>query len=74
MDNISISANFPVFTSDAVVFTTDGHTDGRTDRHSSNVLEFYADQMSPRNIAAQINISRCYKRMDKTNIPSLRRV
>ena len=32
--------------SDAIVFTTDGQTDGRTDRHSSNVLEFWADQMS----------------------------
>ena len=47
---------------------------GRTDRHSSNILEFCADQMSPRNIGSQIIISRCYKRFDKTNIPSLRRV
>ena len=39
---------------------TDGRTDGRTDRHSSNVLEFCADQMSPRNIGSQIIISRCY--------------
>ena len=53
---------------------TDTRTDGRTDRHSSNVLEFSADQMSPRNIGFQIIISRCYKRIDKTNIPSLRRV
>ena len=53
---------------------TDGRTDGRTDRHSSNVLEFCADQMSPRNIGSQIIISRCYKRIDKTNIPSMRRV
>ena len=60
--------------SDAIVFTKDGHTDGRTDRHSSNVSEFRADQMSPRNIGSQIIISRCYKRIDKTNIPSLRRV
>ena len=53
---------------------TDGRTDGRTNRHSSNVLEFCADQMSPRNIGSQIIIiSRCYKRIDKTNIPSLRR-
>ena len=29
-------------------------TDGRIDRHSSNVLEFCADQMSPRNIGSQI--------------------
>ena len=60
--------------SDVIVFTTDGRTDGWTDRHSSNVLEFCADQMSPRNIGSQIIISRCYKRIDKTNIPSLRRV
>ena len=56
------------------MFTTDGHTDGRTDRHSSNVLEFCGDQMSPSNIGSQIIISRCYKRIDKTNIPALRRV
>ena len=53
---------------------TDGRTDERTDRHSSNVVEFGADQMSPRNIGSQITICRCYKRIDKTNIPSLRRV
>ena len=58
----------------AIVFTTYGRTDGRTDRHSSNVLEFCADQMSPRNIGSQIIISRCYKRIDNTNIHSLRRV
>ena len=52
---------------------TDTRTDGRTDKHSSTVLEFCADQMSPRNIGSQIIISRCYKRIDKTNIPSLRR-
>ena len=55
-----------------------GRTAGRPDRHSSNVLEFCADQMSPRNIWSQIIISiiisMCYKRIDKTNIPSLRRV
>ena len=53
---------------------TDGRTDRRTDRHSSNVVEFCADQKFPRNIGSQIIISRCYKRIDKTNIPSLRRV
>ena len=31
--------------------------DGRRDRHSSNVLEFRADQMSPRNLESQINVS-----------------
>ena len=64
--------------SDVIVFTTDGHTDGRTDgrtdRNSSNVLEFCADQMSSGNIGSQIIISMCYKRIDKTNIPSMRRV
>ena len=39
-------------------------------------IEFRADQMPPRNKASQINISRCYTRIDKTNIqvPSMRRV
>ena len=45
---------------------TDGRTDGRTDRHSSNVLEFCPDQMSPRNQGSQIYISMRYKRIDKT--------
>ena len=36
--------------------------------------KFRADQMSPRNIGSQIIISGCYKRIDKTNIPSLKRV
>ena len=51
-------ANFQVFSalrSDAIVFTTD--------RHSSNVLEFRADQMSTKNLGSQINIS---TRIDKT--------
>ena len=64
MGNRSLCANFQVCSSlrtDAIVFTTDGHTDGRTDRHSSNVLEFCADLMSPRNIGSQIIISMCYK-------------
>ena len=39
--------------SGAIVMTTDG----RTDRHSSNVLEFLADQMPPINLGSQINIS-----------------
>ena len=36
-------------------------TDRRTDRNSSNVFVFRADQMSPR----------CYKRIDKNNIASM---
>ena len=46
---------------------------GRTDWHSSNVLEFRADQMSTRNLRSPINISMRYTRIEKTNIPSLRR-
>ena len=38
---------------------------GRADRHSSNVVELRGDQMSPRNVGSQINISRCYTRIDK---------
>ena len=56
--------------SDAIVITTDG----RTDSHSSNVLEFRADQMYRRNLGSKINISRCYTRIDKTNIAAMRRV
>ena len=52
MANISLVAKFEVrnsLRSDAIVITTmNGRTDGRTDRHSSNVLEFRADQMSSR--------------------------
>ena len=48
------------------MITTDGGTDGRTDRHSSNVLEF--------RIGSQIYISMRSTRIDKTNIPSMRRV
>ena len=44
------------------MITTDELTDGRTDRHSSNVLEFRADQISPRNLGSKINISRLYTR------------
>ena len=47
---------------------------GRTDRHSSNVLELRADQMSPRYLGSQINVSMRPTRIDKTNIPSMRRV
>ena len=36
--------------SDAIVITTDEQTDGWIDKHSSNVLEFRADQMSPWNL------------------------
>ena len=77
MANISLLTKLKVrssLRSDAIVFTRNGRTDGRTGRHSSNILEFCADQMSPRNIGSQIIISRCYKRIDKTNSPSMRRV
>ena len=53
---------------------TCGLMDGRTNRQSSNVLEFRPDQMSPGNLGSQINISRCLTRTDKTNISSMRRV
>ena len=75
MGNISLSAK--AVKSVALFVRTQSclpQTDGRTDRHSSNVLEFCADQMSPRNIWSKIIISRCYKRIDEINIPSLRRV
>ena len=49
-------------------------TDGRTDRHSSKVLEFRADQMSSRNLRSQISISMLPTRFDKTNIPSMSRL
>ena len=49
-------------------------TDERTDRHSSNVLEFRADQMSPSYLGSQINISNRPTRINKTNISSMRRV
>ena len=51
MDNRSLCAKFQVHNSlrsDSVGYTTDG----RIDRHSSNVLEFYADQTSPRNLVS----------------------
>ena len=73
MINISLFANFEVrssLRSDAIVITTDG----RTDRHSSKVLEFRADQMSPRYLGSQINISMRPTLIDETNIPSMRRV
>ena len=66
----------PIFKSIALCVRTQSclpQTHGRTDRHSSNVLEFCADQISPKNIGSQIIISRCYKSIDKTNRPSLRR-
>ena len=75
MVNISLLAKFEVRTSlrsDAVVITTDVRTDGRTDRHRSHILQFRADQMSISNLGFQINISMCYTRIDKTNIPSMR--
>ena len=34
--------------------------------------EFRADQMSPRNLGSQINISMCYTRIDKINISSMK--
>ena len=46
-------------------------TGGRTDRHSTNGIEFQADQMSPKIIGTQIVISKCYTHIDKTNIPSM---
>ena len=63
MANRSLYAKFEVRSSsrsEAIVITTNG----RTDRHSSNVLEFRADQMSPRILWSQINISRCYASID----------
>ena len=57
--------------SDAIVITTHSRTEGRTDRHISNILEFRADQISPINIGSQINISMHPTRIDKTNIPSM---
>ena len=75
MANRSLFAKFEVrsfLRSDAIVIYTGGRTDGH--RHSSNVLEFRADQMSLRNLGSQINISMRPTRIDKTNIPSMRRV
>ena len=72
----SLLAKFEVrccLRADAIIISTDGWTNGRTDRHSSNVLEFRADQMCPRNLGSQINICMRYTRIDKTNIPSMRR-
>ena len=42
--------------SEAIVISTHEHTD------------FRADEMSPRNLGSQINNSRCFTRIDKTNI------
>ena len=70
MTNRSLFAKVEVrssLRSGAIVITTDG----RTDRHSSNVLKFRADQMSPRNLGSQINISMRPRRIDKTNIASM---
>ena len=50
----------------------DRRDDGRSDRHSLDVLQFCADQMSPRKLEFQIIISSCYSRIDITNIPSMR--
>ena len=49
-------------------------TEGRTNRYCSNVLEFRADQLIPRNLGSQINISMRPTRIDKTKILSVRRV
>ena len=68
--NISLFAKFEVRSS-LRSCTIVIKTDGRTDRHSSNVLEFRADQMSPRNLGYQINISMRPTRIDKTNISVL---
>ena len=73
MANRSLFAKFKVRSSlrlDAIVITTDG----RTDRHSANVLEFCANQMSPKNLRSQINISMLLIRIDKSSMPSMRRV
>ena len=43
---------------------------GRTKWHSSNVLEFRADQMFLRNTGFPIIISESYRHIDKTKIPS----
>ena len=51
-----------------------GRMDERTDRHKSNILEFRADQMSPRNLGSQINFSMRPTRDDKTNTLSIWRV
>ena len=53
MANLSLFAVRSSLRSDAIVIITDG----RTDIHSSKVLEFHADQMSPRSPGSQINIS-----------------
>ena len=67
MDNRSLCAKFQVR-------SRLPQTDGPTDRHSLNVLEFRADQISPRNLGSQTNISRYFTRIDKTNIQSMSRV
>ena len=67
MANRSLFAKFELrsyLRSDAIVITTDG----RTERHSSNVLEFRADQMPPRNVGSQINISMRPTRIDKIKL------
>ena len=77
MANRSLFAKFEdrsSLRSDVILITTDGRMDGRTDRHSSNVLEFRANEISLRNLGSQINISMRPMRIDKTNIPSMRRV
>ena len=56
--NTSLCTKFQVYCSlrsDVTLLTTDGH--------SSNVLEFCADEVSPRNLWSQIIISRCYTRI-----------
>ena len=71
MANISVFEKFDVrnpLRSDAIVITTDYR------QIDSNVLEFRADQMSPRRLESQLNISMHPTRIDKTNIPSMRRV
>ena len=46
------------------ILVLNGRTDGQTD----------IAQMSPRNLGYQINISGRYTRIDKTKIPSMRRI
>ena len=76
MANRSLLAKFEVHSSlrfDAIVITTDRRMDGQADIALFEfVLEFRADQMSPRNLGSQINICMRPTRIDKTNVPSMR--
>ena len=57
MANRSLFAKFEIrsyLRSDSIMITTNG----RTDRHSSNIVEFRADQMTSKNLGSPINKSR----------------